>query len=99
MIPDNATDDAAADQIAPKSESFIVKVWSEDTATPSSKVTWRGYVTHVFSGKRGYVRDLDDITDFIVPYLQALGVTVQKRWRLRQWVKARKSARPKKGRS
>ena len=83
VSPDPVVDETGADQVAPKSESFIVKVWAEDAAT------WRGHVTHVISGRRRYVQYLDDIPTFIAPYLTALGVTVQKRRPLRHWLTVR----------
>ena len=65
--------------------SFIVKIWLEDTAEEAKSVTWRGHITHVFSGKRRYLQDLDDIAAFITPYLRAMGGKPSLSWRIRQW--------------
>lgn len=59
--------------------SFIVKVWLEETAAEAGRATWRGHITHVPSGERRYLKDLDDITSFIVPYLESMGVEFGKR--------------------
>jgi hypothetical protein len=66
--------------------SFIVKVWLEEGAK-AGQVTWCGHITHVPSGERRYLRDLDDITTFIAAYLERMGVKPGIRWRIRQWLK------------
>lgn len=63
--------------------SFIVKVWLERTlAENNSQVIWRGHITHVPSGERRYLKDLDVIPAFIAPYLEELGVKPSRRWRI-----------------
>jgi hypothetical protein len=54
--------------------SFIVKVWLEETAEEIGQATWRGHITHVPSGERRYLQDLDKIAAFIAPYLERMGV-------------------------
>ncbi len=55
-------------------QSFIVKIWLEETAEEAGRAMWRGHVTHVPSGQRRYIQDLDGIATFIVPYLEEMGV-------------------------
>lgn len=50
--------------------SFIVKLWLEETGDESS---WHGYITHVPSGDRQYLRELADIVAFIKPYIESGG--------------------------
>jgi hypothetical protein len=57
---------------------FIVRIWLEETAEEAGRATWRGYVTHVPSGERRYIHDLDEIQTFIAPYMEAMGVHVGK---------------------
>ena len=69
--------------------SFIVKIWLEETAEEAGRARWRGYVTHVPSGKRRYLKDVRDVAAFVSPYLEELGVEVG-RWlrvkrRLSRW--------------
>ena len=59
-------------------QSFIVKVWLEEAAGETGPAVWRGSITHVSSGKRRYLKDLDEIRAFIVPYLEAMGVKLEK---------------------
>jgi hypothetical protein len=66
--------------------SFIVKIWLEERANESEPLTWRGHITHVPSGKRRYLRDLDEVTGFIALFLQGMGVQLGKCWRARQWL-------------
>lgn len=67
--------------------SFIVKIWLEETVEEAKRVTWRGHITHVLSGKRRYLQDLDDIAAFITPYLKDMGGEPGLSWRIRQWFK------------
>jgi hypothetical protein len=67
--------------------SFIIKIWFEETAEETGRVVWRGHITHVPSGKRQYLKNLDEILIFIVPYLEDMGTKLTFSWRLRQWLK------------
>jgi hypothetical protein len=62
------------DLIEFNTHSFIVKIWLEETAEEAGQARWRGHITHVPSGERRYVQDLDDIAAFIAPYLEKMGV-------------------------
>lgn len=70
-------------QYESNTHSFIVKVWLEETAEEAGRAAWRGHITHVSNGERGYLQDLEKIAAFIEPYLERMGVKVEKR----QWVK------------
>jgi len=52
-----------------KLHSFIVKLWLEDAGDETNQMGWHGYITHVPSGERRYLRELADILKFIKPYL------------------------------
>lgn len=56
--------------------SFVVKIWLEETAEESSRPIWRGHITHVPSGERQYFKELDEVKQFILPFLKLLGVEV-----------------------
>lgn len=59
------------------------ELWDIEGATPE----WRGHITHVPSGERCYIRDLDEIPAFIASYLKGVGGKFQK-WRRRQpWLR------------
>jgi hypothetical protein len=72
-------------ELAP--QSFIIRIWLEERAEEAGKATWRGHITHVPSGQRQYIQDLDRISSFIGPYLEAMGVELQGGWRLRRWLR------------
>ena len=67
--------------------SFIAKVWLEETVEEAGRAIWRGHVTHVPSGERRYLQNLDDITAFIAPYLEEMGVKLGLLWRVKQWLR------------
>lgn len=70
-------------QYESSTHSFIVKIWLEETAEEAGQVTWRGRITHVSNGERHYLKDLDDISTFIAPYLEGMGVKLDLRRRVR----------------
>lgn len=66
--------------------SFIIRIWFEETVEEDGRATWRGHITHVPSGKRRYVTDVEGITAFIVTYLEDRGVELGLRGRLKRWM-------------
>ena len=71
-------------------QSFIVKIWLEETAEETGRARWRGHITHVPSGERRHLKDLGDITAFIVPYLERMGVKLTLILGRRRWFKWQK---------
>jgi hypothetical protein len=67
--------------------SFIVKIWLEETAEEAGAATWRGHITHVPSGDRQYIKDLDQVRDFVAPYLEEMGVRFRAQSRVQRWMK------------
>ena len=59
--------------------SYIVRVWLEHRDILNAPVTWRGSIEHVGSGRISYLKDLDEIAQFIQPFLEAMGVTFWQR--------------------
>ena len=74
------------DSLEPGAQSFIVKVWVEDNSDTGSQKVFRGHITHVTSHERRYLKNLGEIEDFILPYLEEMGVKPAKRWWLRRWL-------------
>jgi hypothetical protein len=74
------------DSLEPDAQSFIVKVWVEDSSETDSQAVLRGHITHVSSHERRYLKNLSEIQDFIEPYLEEMGVNLGMRWRLRRWL-------------
>lgn len=66
--------------------SFVVKVWREEPADNGHRGRWRGHITHVPSGERSYLKNLNGIVAFIVPYLASMGVRLDAFWRMRSWL-------------
>lgn len=57
-------------------QSFIIKIWLEETLDEADEALWRGHITHVPSGERKYLKSLADIGQFVARYLIAMGVKV-----------------------
>jgi hypothetical protein len=73
------------------SHPFVVRIWLEETADEAGQASWRGHITHVPSGTRRYLQDLEDIIYFILPYLEGMGVTPDSRLRLKRWLRSMSS--------
>jgi len=71
--------------------SFIVKVWLEEEATKNSDSVWHGHITHVPSGEKRYLKNLDQISLFIQPYLEAMGIRFGLSERIRKYLSVRKN--------
>jgi hypothetical protein len=52
--------------------SFVIRLWQEETATEMSAATWRGHITHIPGNERVYIKNLDEIKQFIAPYLRGM---------------------------
>lgn len=74
------------DPFEANTHSFIIKIWREETSADTSQAGWRGHITHVPGGERRYLKKLDDISTFIKPYIDKMGVKLPMRWRLKQWL-------------
>ncbi|MBZ5506432.1 MAG: hypothetical protein LAO78_13310 [Acidobacteriia bacterium] len=70
--------------------SFIIKIWREE-AEKGTRPKWRGHITHVPGNERCYLKSLGDIAGFVKTYLQRMGVQVDFGWRVKQWLKKRRS--------
>ena len=67
--------------------SFIVKVWLEPEDDETKTVTWHGHITHVPSGERRYLRNLEGILSFVRPYLAGVEAEMMRGSRLSRWLK------------
>ena len=76
------------DSLEPDAQSFIVKVWIEDSAGEDGRGLWHGHITHIPSHERHYLKNLDEIPDFIAPHLEEMGVKLGMRWRVRHWFRS-----------
>lgn len=67
----------------PDFRSFVVKLWRED-ASPRRLC---GHITDVSSGVRSYLKEIDDITDFITRRLEEAGWRLCWRCTVRRWLR------------
>lgn len=49
--------------------SFIIKLWVEDAAGKGNRNAWSGQIRHVPGGEHRYIKNFDEMTEFIRPYL------------------------------
>lgn len=83
VSPPHAEPDTHASSV----HSFIVKLWLEPPADKGARASWHGSITHVPDGNRQYLRELDDITDFIGQYLLGEGAEIRRGGRVRRWLR------------
>ena len=67
--------------------SFIIKVWIEEDADEEGHSKWYGHITRVPGGERRYLRRLNEIDDFIRPYLKEAGIRFGLLDRIRKWLR------------
>lgn len=60
--------------IEPQIHSFVVKIWLEQQLEKTDALTWHGYIIHVASNERLYIRNLQSIVTFIRGYLIRQGM-------------------------
>ena len=73
--------------------SFIIKLWLEDAGGKRKRTVWRGYITHVPTGARRYLKSFSDITDFVKEYLNGSDARIGSESRARDWLR-RLTAKP-----
>lgn len=56
------------------SQSFIVKIWAEETTSTGHWLMWRGHITHVPSGTRRYFDSLSGLYYVISHFMSQLGI-------------------------
>jgi len=57
-------------------QSFVIKIWLEETATETNRYLWRGHITHIPSRQRVYIEELNQVIRFMVPYMKQMGIEV-----------------------
>jgi hypothetical protein len=65
---------------------FIVRIWREPREIEGAPPEWRGVIEHVGSGERRFLKELENISAFVAPHLQRMGIRVRQP-RLRRWLK------------
>jgi hypothetical protein len=78
-----------------KTHVFIVRIWLEPREIAGAAPEWRAVIEHVPDGKQRYVNDLNQLEQFISPYLEEMGVRLGARWRARQWMSRLRRSRRK----
>jgi hypothetical protein len=66
--------------------SFIVRCRAESPPPGEGREGWLCQVIQVPSGERHYIRDLDQLVDFLAPYLRDAGARLPPYWRFRLWL-------------
>lgn len=50
-------------------QSFVIKIWLEESAEESGRAVWRGRIVHVASDTRKSIKSTDEIVAFIQSYV------------------------------
>ena len=87
MISNQVSNDMDMASLEATSHPFLVRIWLEEGGNDGHPATWRGHITHVPSGRRRYLEDLDDIAAFVMPYLKEMGVQFRPGLRVTRWLK------------
>ena len=68
-----------------KDHTFIVRLWFEPNDIDNTAPQWRGVIENVQNSNRRYLRELNEITAFIEPYLKKMGVAISRPKKPRKW--------------
>ena len=49
--------------------TFIMRFWLEPRELENARPIWRGVVEHVASGRKHYLKNLEEVKQFILSYL------------------------------
>jgi hypothetical protein len=72
-----------------ESFTFILRIWCEPREIDRAPALWRGVIETVPDGERQYVRTLEEIDHYLIPYLEQFGARISLRWRARRWLSER----------
>jgi hypothetical protein len=64
--------------------TFVLRIWCEPREVDRVPNLWRGVIEHIPDGERRYVRSLEELDDFLIPFLEQFGVRISLRWRARR---------------
>jgi hypothetical protein len=53
-----------------QTHAFVVRFWLEHREIKGVKSLWRGVIEHALSGRKKYLKKIDEVTDFISSYLK-----------------------------
>lgn len=73
------------DPIESTTQSFVIKIWPTGAIEVADQVEWQGRITHVPSGHAAQLEELNEIGEFIMPYLESIGVKPTIRARVTRW--------------
>jgi hypothetical protein len=80
---------------------FILRIWRERREIEQASPKWRGVITHLTSEKKQYFEELDKISEFIIPFIEEMGLTAQppqepaslfRHWLASLWKRPKKAA-------
>jgi hypothetical protein len=57
--------------------AFILRIWYEPREIEGARPQWRGRIQHVITGQQRYLKDLQEIVDFLEPYIFDTDQTVE----------------------
>jgi hypothetical protein len=77
---------AADDGAGSRTVSFMVRIWIEETAQEAGRTIWRGYIRHIPSGERHYIRSPNDVGRFAAQQLESIGVHTSVRRQITHWL-------------
>lgn len=70
--------------------SFVIKIWLEETADENASNLWRGHISHIPSGEKRYIQNLNEMMFFVFPYIEEIGIKIPLKWRIAKLVKGKR---------
>jgi hypothetical protein len=58
-------------------QSFVIKIWVEETIEEAGEVVWRGHIIHTHSGEKQHFKSMDEMVCLMGGYLQEIGIEAE----------------------
>jgi len=65
---------------------FTLRIWREPREIASACPRWRGVVIHIVGGEKKYFENLDDLLEFIMPYITEMGLMINQTEESSNWL-------------
>lgn len=66
-------------------QGFIIRIWREPREIEGAPAKWRGMIEATQDDKRQFIKSLEEILTFILPYLRQMGVEINLGPHLQRW--------------
>jgi hypothetical protein len=71
---------------------FIIRIWAENRDIEGASPQYRGVIQHASSGEKQYLENTNAVKNFMLPYLEEMGIDTDQRDPLNDWLRNQKKS-------